>query len=232
MTAGSHIVGIAGPSCSGKSEIARYLTKELSEMNPVILTLDSYYHDLSPLDPAERDKRNFDVPEALDHDLLRQQLLELSNGRAIEKPVYDFVTHTRLPQSERIVPGEAVIIEGLFALYWEGIRELLHTTVFVTLHDHVCLSRRIERDTRERGRSREAVLAQYAETVRPMNEKYILPTKTFADIVVNGEDPLERSTAVIMAHISSAIDHNSFNRQSSIINLNPGIEDEKDRNII
>jgi len=79
----------------------------------------------------------------------------------------------------------------------------LHTSVFVTLHDHVCLSRRIERDTKERGRSRESVLSQYTETVRPMNEKYILPTKTFADIVVNGEDPLERSTALIMAHISS-----------------------------
>ena len=196
-----HIIGVAGPSCSGKSEIARCLIKELSEMNPVILTLDSYYHDLSPLDPEERKHRNFDVPEALDHELLREQLMALANGSAIEKPVYDFATHTRSPQSERIVPGETVIIEGLFALYWEKIRELFHTSVFVNLHDHVCLSRRIERDTKERGRSRESVLSQYTETVRPMNEKYILPTKTFADIVVNGEDPLEQSTALIMAHI-------------------------------
>jgi len=196
-----HIIGVAGPSCSGKSEIARCLIKELSEMNPVILTLDSYYHDLSPLDPEERKHRNFDVPEALDHELLREQLMALANGSAIEKPVYDFATHTRSPQSERIVPGETVIIEGLFALYWEEIRELFHTSVFVNLHDHVCLSRRIERDTKERGRSRESVLSQYTETVRPMNEKYILPTKTFADIVVNGEDPLEQSTALIMAHI-------------------------------
>jgi len=198
-----HILGVAGPSCSGKSEIARCLIKALSEMNPVILTLDSYYHDLSPLDPEERKHRNFDVPEALDHELLREQLMALANGSAIEKPVYDFATHTRSPQSERIVPGETVIIEGLFALYWEKIRELFHTSVFVTLHDHVCLSRRIERDTKERGRSRESVLSQYTETVRPMNEKYILATKTFADIVVNGEDPLEQSTALIMAHISS-----------------------------
>lgn len=196
-----HIIGVAGPSCSGKSEIARCLIKELSEMNPVILTLDSYYHDLSPLDPEERKHRNFDVPEALDHELLREQLMALANGSAIEKPVYDFATHTRSPQSERIVPGETVIIEGLFALYWEEIRELFQTSVFVNLHDHVCLSRRIERDTKERGRSRESVLSQYTETVRPMNEKYILPTKTFADIVVNGEDPLEQSTALIMAHI-------------------------------
>jgi len=203
MPKGPHIIGVAGPSCSGKSEIARCLIEELSEMNPVILSLDSYYHDLSPLDPEERKHRNFDVPEALDHVLLREQLIALANGSAIEKPVYDFATHTRSPQSERIVPGETVIIEGLFALYWEKIRELFHTSVFVTLHDHVCLSRRIERDTKERGRSRESVLSQYTETVRPMNEKYILATKTFADIVVNGEDPLEQSTALIMAHISS-----------------------------
>jgi len=201
MPKGPHIIGVAGPSCSGKSEIARCLIEELSEMNPVILSLDSYYHDLSPLDPEERKHRNFDVPEALDHVLLREQLIALANGSAIEKPVYDFATHTRSPQSERIVPGETVIIEGLFALYWEEIRELFHTSVFVNLHDHVCLSRRIERDTKERGRSRESVLSQYTETVRPMNEKYILPTKTFADIVINGEDPLERSTALIMAHI-------------------------------
>jgi len=196
-----HIIGVAGSSCSGKSEIARHLIKRFSEMNPVILNLDSYYLDLSPLDPAEREKRNFDVPEALDHELLREQLLALANGSAIEKPVYDFITHTRSPQTERIVPGQIVIVEGLFALYWEEIRNLFHTSVFVDLHDHVCLSRRIERDTIERGRSRESVLSQYTETVRPMNEKYILPTNTFADIVVNGEHPLEQSTALIMVHM-------------------------------
>ena len=208
-----HVIGIAGPSCSGKSEIARCLIQQFSGMSPVILTLDSYYHDLSSLDPEERDKKNFDVPEALDHELLRAQLLTLANGNAIEKPVYNFATHTRSPQSERIVPGETVIVEGLFSLYWEEIRDLFHTRVFVTLHDHICLSRRIARDTKERGRSHESVLAQYIETVRPMNEKYILPTKTFADIVVNGENILEQSTALIMAHIR-------------------GIENEKDRNII
>ena len=221
MSKGPHIIGVAGPSCSGKSEIARCLIKELSKMNPVILTLDSYYHDLSPLDPVEREARNFDVPGALDHELLREQLLALANGSAMEKPVYDFATHTRSPKPERIVPGETVIVEGLFALYWEEIRELFHTSVFVTLHEHVCLSRRIERDTKERGRSRESVLAQYNKTVRPMNEKYILPTKTFADIVVDGEDPLARSTALIMAHIIGIK-----------YSIHMGIKDGKDRNII
>ena len=213
MQKGPLLIGVAGPSCSGKSEIARCLIKELSEMNPVILTLDSYYHDLSSLDPAEREARNFDVPEALDHEFLWEQLLALANGSAIEKPAYDFATHTRLPQPERIFPGDIIIVEGLFTLYWENLRGLFHKRVFVNLNDHICLSRRIDRDTKERGRSRESVLTQYAETVRPMNEKYILPTKTFADIVVNGEDPLDRSTALIMVHINSTINNNSFNHQ-------------------
>ena len=222
-----HIIGIAGPSCSGKSEIARQILKRFSSMDPVILNLDAYYHDLSPLDPGKRETRNFDIPGALDHELLRAQLLALRGGSAIERPVYDFATHTRSPQTERIVPGRTVIVEGLFALYWETIRDLFHLRVFVALHDHISLSRRIDRDTKERGRSRESVLSQYTETVRPMNERYILPTKTFADIVVNGEDPPRRSAALIMAHFDSAGDHNSL-----IIHSNPGIGDEIDKNII
>ena len=135
--------------------------KQFSGMNPVVLTLDAYYHDLSHLDPAVRERRNFDVPEALNHELLREQLLALAHGNAIDKPVYDFATHTCSPQSERVVPGDMVVVEGLFALYWEEIRDLFHTRVFVAINDQVCLSRRIERDTKERGRSRESVLSQY-----------------------------------------------------------------------
>ena len=218
MSGRPYIIGITGPSCSGKSGLAKALVNQLPETDPLVLSLDSYYHDLSSLHPAEREKRNFDRPEAIDLNLFKNHLQILVSGGEISEPNYDFATHTRLPQSKRISPGNFVIIEGLFVLYWKEIRDFLCTSAFVTLNDHICLSRRLERDTKERGRTPESVMAQYAETVRPMNEKYILPTKTFADIVVNGEDLLERSTAIIMAHISSAIDHNSFNRQSSIIN--------------
>ena len=94
-----------------------------------------------------------------------------------------------------------VVVEGLFALYWEEIRDLFHTRVFVAINDQVCLSRRIERDTKERGRSRESVLSQYRETVRPMNEEYILPTEIFADLVVNGENLLAQSAALITDYV-------------------------------
>ncbi len=224
MSATPHIIGIAGPTCSGKSELARYLAHQLSEMGPVILSLDAYYHDLSSIDPEARKKRNFDLPEALDLHLFREQLTSLANGGEIEMPVYDFSTHTRSPQQERISAAGLVIVEGLFVLYWKEIRDLLHTSVFVSLHDHVCLSRRLARDIRERGRTRESVLAQYADTVRPMNEQYILPTKQFAKIIVNGEDPLDRSTTLIMSRIGSAIGPPFFTRQSSVVthHFNPG----------
>jgi len=200
-----HLIGIAGPSCSGKSELSRHLAHRLSEMRPVILPLDAYYHDLSSLDPGVREKQNFDLPEALDLHLFEDHLRSLAAGVGIEKPVYDFSTHTRSSQQERIYPGGLVIVEGLFILYWKEIRDLLHTSVFVFLRDHRCLSRRIERDIRERGRTREAVLAQYEDTVRPMNEHYVQPTKAFAQIVVNGEDPLDRSTAIIMDRMNLEI---------------------------
>ena len=140
-------------------------------------------------------------------------LPEVVNGFDLAGTCLAVVNKNEIITGKSIVPGDIIIVEGLFTLYWENLRGLFHKRVFVNLNDHICLSRRIERDTKERGRSRESVLTQYAETVRPMNEKYILPTKTFADIVVNGEDPLDRSTALIMVHINSTINNNSFNHQ-------------------
>lgn len=202
MTITPYFIGIAGSSCSGKSEIARLLIRQFSETTSVVLSLDAYYHDLSSMDPLERDKQNFDIPEALDHALLRQHLLALAEGRHVEKPVYDFNTHTRLPQSETVFPCDLVVVEGLFALYWSEIRDLFDASVFVELDEHVCLSRRIERDTRERGRTESSVLTQYHQTVKPMNEKYVLPTRFFAGVWVNGRDPLDRSASRIMNHLS------------------------------
>lgn len=197
------VVGIAGPSCSGKSLLARHLIEQLDAKSPVLLSLDSYYHDLSPLAPHDREKHNFDIPEALDSELLARQLNELAQGHLIEIPEYDFFTHTRLRESVPVEPGDLIIIEGLFVLYWEKIRSLLDLSVFIVVDEQICLARRLERDMRERGRTRESVLAQYAATVRPMNEKYILPTRDFADKVVNGEDPVDQSAAEIAMHLST-----------------------------
>lgn len=200
-----YMIGIAGPSCSGKTELARRLARLLAATAPAVISLDAYYRDLSALPPEERARCNFDVPEALDRGLLAAHLRALSQGEGVDRPVYLFSTHTRAPQTEPIEPGAFVIVEGLFALYWKEIRELFDTKVFVTAEDAVCLSRRLSRDTRERGRSPESVLAQYTEAVRPMNERYVLPTQRFADVVAPGEGPLEESSAAVMAHFGRKV---------------------------
>ena len=161
MTA--YVVGIAGPSCSGKSLIAKQLASIYSRHSPCVLALDSYYHDLSGLQPSERAGQNYDTPEAIDVELLETQLTTLLAGGEIEKPVYDYETHTRSAVTERIGPTNLILAEGLFALYWEKICRLLDTRIFVTLPAELALSRRLERDVNERGRNSNSVLAQYEQ---------------------------------------------------------------------
>lgn len=192
----TYVVGIAGPSCSGKSLIAERLAYIYSQHRPCLLCIDAYYHDLSELQPLEREQRNYDTPDAIDSELLRTQLTALLAGREIEKPVYDFRTHTRLPVTERIGPTNLILIEGLFVLYWEQVRRLLNTGIFVSLSPDLALSRRLQRDVNERGRNPESVMAQYESTVKPMNSRYVLPSAAHADIIINGAQPIAESIAL------------------------------------
>lgn len=197
------MISIAGPSCAGKSLLARRLVEQLSGYKCCVLPLDCYYLDLSALTPREREKKNFDSPGAIDSALLFKHLESLAAGGGIEKPLYDYTSHTRSSQSEFIAPSEIIIIEGLFALYWHRIRRMIRTGVFILLSDELALSRRLERDMLERGRSRESVLLQYWSTVKPMSEKYVLPTAAFADIVVDGQEDIEKSVARVKASIDN-----------------------------
>jgi uridine kinase len=196
----THIIAIGGPSCAGKTELAKHLARRLPAP---LLPLDAYYPDLGFLPLSERPKFNFDVPDSLDHDLLRRHLTAWVDGHEIARPVYDFATHTRSSAVERLAPGPYLLLEGLFALYWEDIRPLLATKVFVEAPDHVCLGRRQVRDVRERGRTPESVLKQYTETVRPMAELHVHPTRRFADVVVSGQVPLETSACAVLAHVQA-----------------------------
>lgn len=180
------LIGIGGPSCAGKSELARRLAAALQAP---VLSLDRYYRDLSQLGFEERARWNFDVPEALDADQIAQDLATLAAGRATDVPVYDFTQHVRRQEHETLEPGSHVIVEGLFTLYWAAVRRLLDLKVFVAAPDEVCLARRLERDVRERGRTPESVREQYERTVRPMAERYILPTRAHADLVLDGTAP-------------------------------------------
>ena len=193
-----YLIGIAGPSCSGKSYLSTHLSRHL---DAAILNLDSYYADLQHMSLEQRAHFNFDAPESLDSPLLIEHVRQLSRGEAIEKPVYDFKTHSRTALTERLHPREFVVIEGLFALYWEEIRTVQQTKVFVDLGEEICLARRIERDTRERGRTRESILEQFSTTVRPMAQRYVHPTRQYADVVLTGDGEIADEMQRVLNHI-------------------------------
>jgi uridine kinase len=195
-----YLIGVAGPSCAGKTELSRALAHRL---NAALLPLDAYYFDLSDRPFEERARFNFDVPDALDHQLFLQQVTDLENGRAINVPVYDFATHARTTRTQCIEPQPFIVVEGLFVLYWDDVASLFGTKVFVDLGDEVCLKRRIKRDVVERGRTEDSVVKQCAETVMPMAKQYVRPTRQQADIVVAGDSRLDASVAVVLAHIET-----------------------------
>jgi uridine kinase len=179
--------------------LARYVAKQLA--SPV-LSLDSYYRDLGAIPLDQRGARNFDTPDALDHELFVAGLREYVAGKPLQVPVYDFKTHSRTAQIETIAPGRFLIVEGLFALTWADARALMKTKVYVEAGE-VCLQRRIERDIRERGRTRESVLEQYAQTVRPMAELHVWPAKVYADLIISGESPIAQGAAAVLEHVRS-----------------------------
>jgi uridine kinase len=198
------LVGIAGGSCSGKGYLCRQLLKVLHPMPCLVLPMDAYYRDLSHLNQEERAVRNFDAPDSMDHDLLITHLDALIAGRPINLPIYDFTTHTRTPASKSIQTiGGIILLEGIFALYWEEIRQRLEAKVFISLDSDTCLSRRIKRDVRERGRTPENVKSQFFKTVLPMYNCHVAPTRQYADLVLEGDAPVAVSANRVADFIKS-----------------------------
>jgi uridine kinase len=193
----SHIIGVAGPSSSGKSELAKQLVERLPGTS--IVSLDSYYRGMEEIPLAERKKVNFDHPDSLDWELLHEHLLAIAGGRAFDEPVYSFADYARTTETRRIEPSSFLIVEGLFVLYWPELRAMLDTKVYVRTDPEVCFQRRLARDVAERGRTPENVREQYERTVRPSAEWFVHPTEKHADLVVSGEEPFERSISAVMA---------------------------------
>lgn len=178
-----YIVGIAGPSCSGKTSLARALAGGLPG-ETLVFELDWYY-----LDQGGRtiDEINVDVPWALDDALIVDQLERLAGGHPIVRPVYDYATHARTGRGVRVSPADAIVVEGLFALYWERLRRLFDLSVFLLADHKTCLARRIDRDTRERGRTADEVVRQYRRQVGPMYDRFVRPTRHRADVLLGGD---------------------------------------------
>ncbi|HMH12724.1 MAG TPA: uridine kinase [Edaphobacter sp.] len=193
------ILGIAGCSGSGKTTLARELT---SQLNATLLPLDFYYRCLSHLPPDDRALQNFDHPDSLEHTLLAHHVHTLSEGRSIQRPIYDFSTHTRVPnRTETITPTQVLIVEGILALHYESLRNLYDFSIYVNAPNQICLGRRIYRDMRERGRTEESVRAQFEATAKPMAHLYVLPSATHATITVEGTDALDWSIEQVLRRL-------------------------------
>lgn len=183
------LIAIAGGTASGKSSIAEILKDDFKNTNSVIIIReDDYYKDQSDISYEERCKTNYDHPLAFDFDLMTYQLKELLSGRKIEKPTYDYSIHNRSDVIEKVEPSDVIILEGLFALYNAEIRELEDIKIFVDTDADTRFIRRLKRDIVERNRTMENVMNQYLETVKPMHNQFIEPTKKYADVIIpNGK---------------------------------------------
>jgi uridine kinase len=177
-------VAIAGGSGSGKTTIARSVVDLVGRDKVIYLQQDAYYRDQSDLEFEERLKINYDHPDSLELDLLTEHLDALRDGQSIDRPIYDFETHTRTPETYTLKPEPAVIVEGILLLSDPELRKRFDVRVYIDTASDLRLMRRIQRDIVERGRSIESVLEQYQRTVRPMHYQFVEPSKRYADIII------------------------------------------------
>ena len=199
------LIVVAGGTASGKTTVVEKIHERLKSKDVQIISFDDYYKDLSNLPVEERSKVNFDHPDSLDNDLLFEQLEQLINGKAINKPLYDFKTHTRKEETELIKPSKVIIVEGILSLYDERIRNLANIKIFVESDDDIRFIRRLRRDMNERGRSLESVISQYLSTVKPMYYEFIKPTKRYADIIIPNDNNHEVAVDIVMAKVKEII---------------------------
>jgi uridine kinase len=202
------IIGIAGGSGSGKSTVARNVADLLTTPSVAFIDMDAYYKNFPQLTLDERRNLNWDHPDAFDYDLLCEHLEALSRRRAIDKPEYDFVSHLRRPQTIRIEPADVVVIDGILLFVEERVRELCDVKVFVDADADIRLIRRLERDTRDRGRPLHEIIDQYLSTVQPMHLEFVEPSKRYADVIVprggHNAIAIEMIVAKIQRRLSSA----------------------------
>ncbi len=195
------IIGICGGTGSGKTTVVNKILSILPKDHVVILSQDSYYKDNSNVSVEDRKSINFDHPNAIEFDLLYKHLIELKNGNSIEKPIYSYITCTRSSETIKIESKEVILIEGILLFSDERIRNICNIKVFVDAPSDERLLRVIKRDIIERGRSVEQTLERYIESVKPMHEQFIEPTKRYADIIV----PLGGENTVAINILASTI---------------------------
>ena len=203
LQAGSRM-GLVGVNGSGKSTLARELAKRL-EGRCVYIKQDSYYKDHPDMTFEERERINYDEPEAFEHGALLDDLRALRSGRSITAKNYDYTQHRRCDSGERIEPADVVLVEGIHVFYDQGVRDMLDFKIFIQVDPDVCLLRRVKRDIRDRGRSVESIYRQYLDSVKPMFEKYIRNYVDDADLIVAHGGKNARIVDILAHYINSGL---------------------------
>ncbi|MDO6743466.1 uridine kinase [Tenacibaculum soleae] len=178
------VIGIAGGTGSGKTTVVNQIINELPQDEVCVISQDSYYNQTDNLNYEQRTKINFDHPRAIDFELLVKHLSDLKSGKIIEQPIYSFVAHNRTKDTIKTHPRKVIIIEGILIFNSEELRNLCDIKVFVHADADERLIRRVRRDIKERGRDIDEVLSRYQNTLKPMHQQFIEPTKNYADIII------------------------------------------------
>jgi uridine kinase len=199
------IIAIAGGSASGKSSIVKYIDDYFKD-DLTVIGHDNYYKAHDDISFEKRSKLNYDYPGAFDNDLFYKDLVKLQAGKAINMPTYDYRIHTRSSQTVTIYPTKIILIEGILVLEDKRVRNITDTKVFIDADSDVRLQRRILRDTKERDRSLESVLEQFIKQVKPMHEKYVEPTKKYADIIIPRGAKNTKGIEILTRHITDMIE--------------------------
>lgn len=177
------IIGIAGGTGCGKSTFINKIKEEFND-NISILSHDFYYKQHNDIPFEERKKINYDHPNAFDTDIMIEHIKALAEGKAIERPVYDFTIHNRIDETVTVYPAKVIVVEGILIFENKELRDLCDIKVFIDTDADVRIIRRIIRDVQERGRTLDSIVNQYLTTVKPMHEMFVEPSKKYADIII------------------------------------------------
>jgi len=201
------IIGISGGSGSGKTTVVKAIRKALGNKNVAVISQDAYYKDSSHIPPEERKNINFDHPDAIDWDLLCEQLTDLREGKTINQPVYSYITCTRSKtQTVQVEPADVILVEGILVFSYKRLRHLMDIKIFVDAEPDERLMRIIYRDILERGRNMDTAFQHYKETVKPMHLQFIEPSKRYADIIIPEGGHNKVAIDIIVNTIEKALD--------------------------
>lgn len=199
------VIGVAGGSGSGKTTVAEMVLRRVGRQRIAYLPHDAYYRDLTKLLPNQRAEVNFDHPDSLESELMREQILTLKEWKAIELPVYDFTTHSRTAQTIHVEPRRVILVEGILIYADEHLRPLFDVKIFVDTDSDIRFIRRLQRDIRERGRTTDTVINQYLKTVRPMHMDFVEPSKRYADVIIPEGGLNKVAMDMVIARIESLL---------------------------